>query len=311
MDNILILGGNGFIGKNIIERFLLENFEIFVLNRKQDSLDHKFFFDPRIIVIEGELAETELIINVIAENNIKLILHLVSSLIPSSSNGEFYNEFNQVIIPTFKLLDFISKKGIKFVFFSSGGTVYGKSDSKLCEKHSLEPINFYGYSKLVIEDYINLQSRVNNLSYIIFRPSNVYGKYQRLEGQQGFIAVALGKIFSNQSIDIWGDGNSIRDYVYVQDVADVVFQVIKSGKSNLILNIGSGIGISLIEIIELFKVYFDHQIRISFKDKRPVDLDNMVLDIKELKSVINFNPISVEKGLQNFIEYLNGKDYKK
>lgn len=311
MDNILILGGNGFIGRNIIEKMLQEDYKIVLLNRKQDLLDIQFSSNNKIKVIEGELKDFALIQNIIIEYKVNTVIHLVSTLIPSSCIDDFLNDLEQVIIPTFKLIDYLSKTEIKFIFFSSGGTIYGKSNIKLKENHRLEPINYYGYSKLLIEDYILFLHRVNILKYIIFRPSNVYGKYQRLEAQQGFIAVVIGKILYNKPVEIWGDGKTIRDYVYVQDVAEAVTKIVKSNIINKTLNIGSGTGINLLKIIEILEKYFDRKIDVVFKDKRSVDLDKMILDIEELKSIIVFEPVEIEKGILKFIRQLNCHEREK
>lgn len=309
MYNILLLGGNGFIGKNIMENLLQENCRILLLNRKQDYLDDHFCLNDNIKVIQGELSDFSLIQNAIAANEVNLVIHLVSTIIPSSSLEDFHRDIEQVILPTFKLIDYLSNTEIKFIFFSSGGTIYGKSDTALKENHKLEPINYYGYSKLLIEDYIIFLNRLNNLKFIIIRPSNVYGKYQRLEAQQGFIAVALGKIKSNEPVEIWGDGKTIRDYVYAQDVAEALNKIIKSNIINQIINIGSGTGIDLLGIVEILQTYFDKKIILIFKDKRPVDLDRMTLNIEKLQSIIDFEATEIKSGIQKFMEYLKLQEF--
>jgi UDP-glucose 4-epimerase len=311
MDRILLLGGNGFIGKNIIENYLKEDCKLVLLHLKNDFVDLHLKANTKISVIEGEIRNLHLIQDIIIRHEINVVIHLVSTLIPSSSVEDYYYDLENVIIPTYRLLDYISKTNVKFVFFSSGGTIYGRSKFKVKEEHRLAPINYYGLSKLLIEDYLRLQSRSSNLRYLILRPSNVYGKFQRLEAAQGFIAVAIGKVLADKPVEIWGDGKAIRDYIYVQDVAEIVLKIIKSGFINETLNIGSGIGTNLLEILEIIQKYFDKEIIKIFKDKRPVDLDKMILDNEKLLSVITFEPVEVERGIQRFMEHLKIRELEK
>jgi len=304
MDRILLLGGNGFIGRNIIENYLSEDCKLVLLHPKDDFINLDLKTNRKVIIVEGEIKELQLIQDILIRHDINIVIHLVSTLIPSSCLEEYYYELEHVIIPTYKLLDYISKTKVKFVFFSSGGTVYGRSNFKIKEEHRLAPINYYGFSKLIVEDYIRLLSRVNKLKYLIIRPSNVYGKYQRLEAKQGFIAVVIGKVLANKPVEIWGDGKAIRDYIYVQDVAEIVKKILKSNLTNETLNIGTGIGINLLEIIEIIQKYFDKEILIEYKEKRPVDLDKMILNNDKLMSVIQFKPVDIEFGIQRFMEYL-------
>jgi len=305
MKNILILGANGFIGKNIIENLLADDFNIVLAGIDLQLLPDSIISNKRVKLKQCRLNEINLIKSIIEKYDIEIVIHLVSTLIPTSSYNDFSRELSDIIQPTFELLNYLSKKNTTIIFFSSGGTIYGKAEEKIKENHKLEPINFYGYSKLMIEDYIKLLSRTNKLKYIILRPSNVYGKYQRIVAQQGFIAVAIGRILTNKPIEVWGDGKAIRDYIYVKDVAEIVNKIIKSNLFNKTLNIGSGIGYNLLEIIEFLQKQFDKKIEVIFKDKRSVDLDKMILDIGKLKSIINFNPTEIENGIPQLIDHLS------
>ncbi len=123
MTNILIIGGGGFIGKNIVEKIIdLSNSKITLLLRK--PLKKNYDENDRITIIEGSLHNTDLIERIIVAQKIDYIIHLVSTLIPSSSLVDFNEEMINIIIPTYKLLEIAAKNNIKILFFSSGGTVY-------------------------------------------------------------------------------------------------------------------------------------------------------------------------------------------
>lgn len=304
MKNILLLGGNGFLGKNFIEKSLTQDCFIILLNRKQEAIDIEFMTDHNIKVVEGELCEIELIKNLIIDYAIDVVIHLVSTLIPSSTLEDFHDDMVSVIHPTFKLIDFLTLTEVQFIFFSSGGTIYGKSNKPLAESHKLSPINYYGYSKLMIEQYIQYKRRISGLKYLIIRPSNIFGPHQRLNNKQGFIAVATKKILEQQEIEIWGDGKTIRDYLQVSDLIDALYNILKINLSEEIINIGSGQGHDLLEIIFIVENILNKKANILFRDKRAVDVEFMVLNIEKLKSLINFTPMSINTGIQKFIQTL-------
>ena len=128
-----------------------------------------------------------------------------------------------------------------------------------------------------------------------------YGKYQRIESKQGFISVAVGKMSSNQVIEIWGDGVTIRDSIGVSDVAKVDYSLIKYHVQNKVLNIGSGEGHSLLAVVQLLEKYLNSKAKIIYKEKRKVDVDNVVLDISNLRSCIEFKPKNLDERIRDFI----------
>jgi UDP-glucose 4-epimerase len=302
MYNILIIGSSGFIGKNILNRLRNEDYKLYSIERNNTNTSNIQNEDN---ICYCDLKDIELISKFIKKNKIDIIIHLASNLIPSSNEEDFNNELNNVIIPTFKLIDYSVKYNIKFVFFSSGGTIYGKTKTKIIsENHSRNPISYYGLSKLLIEDYILFKHRVNRLRYLILRPSNVYGKYQKADKNQGFIAVAINKILHNKPIEIWGDGEIIRDYINVEDVASITKKLIENNIENKVLNVSSGKGYSLNEILKILSPMFPKKFEVNYTRKRTVDADKIILDNSSLRKNIDFYLISLDQGIREYIESL-------
>ena len=304
IKNVLVLGSTGFIGTNIVKDFLDNNYNLVVLVRNKEKLTNKFSDHNNFTYIEGDIKQTSLIERVLVEHKIDLVIHLVSNLIPSSSLTDFNNEMREVVLPTFDLLELLSKLKIIIVYFSSGGTIYGNVNDLIDESQRLNPINYYGCSKLIIENHIRFLNTTQNLSYLILRPSNVYGRYQKIEAQQGFIAVALGKFISNSSIDIWGNGEIVRDFIDVQDVAVGLRKIIEADVINMTFNIGSGEGKSLNEVLSIISNILQRTIKVTFKAKREVDVDRMILNINKIKNYIDFNPKSLNTGIEEFIKII-------
>jgi UDP-glucose 4-epimerase len=304
MYNILLLGGSGFIGKNIVESFIGdESCKLIVVTRNLNLARSTFLTEKDIIIEVGELSNSDFIESIIDLHEINVIIHLASGLIPSSSDDVFYEGMDNVVIPTFKLIDYISNKEIKFIFFSSGGTIYGDATSIINESHTLNPINNYGFSKLLIEKYINFKVITSKLNSFIIRPSNVYGRHQSFDGNQGFISVAISKIYHKLPIEIWGDGNSVRDYIHINDVVSAVKKIIFNSIAPCTLNLSTGVGKSLIEIIAIIEKNLDQKAIIHFNNKRKVDADSIILDNSKLKSIFPMEFIAIEEGIKNHIQY--------
>lgn len=303
MKNILLIGGAGFIGSNIITHLLQkEDINVFVLEPAFASL-HRLGGLP-ITVFRGELSNLDDVKSIILENKIDTVVHLVSTLIPGSCFDDYQREFTNVLYPTVRLMEFCSEQGIKFVYFSSGGTIYGDRKGEITpfkEEEPMAPISFYGWSKQMMENSILFMHRTQKLNYVIIRPSNPYGKGQNLHGKQGLIAVALGKILSGESIQVWGDGTAVRDYIYIDDlgraVADILFD---DSIANETLNIGSGEGYSVNQIIDALRGAVKEEVKVEHIAARQQDVSSVVLDTTKLRALISFTPRTIEDGITRF-----------
>lgn len=305
-DNILFIGGAGFIGSAIINEML----------KRKKNRDNFFVLEPtdanlfrleglHINIIKGDLVEINYIEKIIKSNNISIIVHLVSTMIPGCGYEDYKKEFENVIFPTVRLIQLCSRLGVLFVFFSSGGTVYGERTSMkpFVETDPKEPISYYGLSKQVIENSILFEHRTNHLQYLIIRPSNPYGHGQNVKGHQGFIAVALGKVIAGEPITVWGDGNSVRDYIYIDDLAFAFSQLLKKGVMNKIINIGSGKGYSVKQIITIIDEIAEEKVEVIYSPSRKNDVTNMILDITLLNSLVNISFKPIELGVKDFYLY--------
>lgn len=258
-----------------------------------------------VSIHKGTLCEFDFVQKIIASNNIKTVVHLVSTMVPGSSYEDYKLEFNNVIFPTVRLMQYCSQMGIKFIYFSSGGTVYGdrKTDVPFIESDPKEPISYYGLSKQMIENSIQFEHRTSGLQYLVLRPSNPYGQGQNLYGKQGLIAVSLGRILTGQPITVWGDGKSIRDYIYIEDLANVFCQLMELGVVNETINVGSGKGYSINDIIANLKLIAKEEVLAEHVSSRKADVSNMILDISKLKSILpNLSLTSLKDGLKVFYE---------
>lgn len=303
MMRILLLGGAGFIGSNIIKHLAqTSNCSIFVLEPEFASL-HRLAGMP-VRVFREELSNMDEVKTLILENRIDTVAHLVSTLIPGSSFDDYQREFTNVLYPSVRLMEFCCEQNVKFVYFSSGGTIYGDRKGKRApfkETDPSLPISFYGWSKQMMENSILFMHRTQNMKYIIVRPSNPYGNGQNLHGKQGLIAVALGKTLAGENVQVWGDGSAVRDYIYIDDLGKAVADILMDDSiENETINIGSGIGYSVNDIINSLRKVVSEEVMVEYVAARNVDVSSVVLDISRLKSLIAFHPRSLEDGITSF-----------
>lgn len=303
MKRILLIGGAGFLGSNIIYH-LLEGgkAKVYVLEPEFATL-HRLGCLP-VTVFRGELGNLDDVKAIILENKIDTVVHLVSTLIPGSSFDDYQREFINVLYPSVRLMEFCCEQNIKFVFSSSGGTIYGDRKGEVIpfkEEDPMAPISFYGLSKQVMENSILFMHRTHKLKYVILRPANPYGKGQNLHGRQGLIAVALGKILAGEAIQVWGDGSAVRDYIYIDDLGEAVADILVDETIvNETLNIGNGIGYSINEVVEVLRTVVDEVVKVEHVAARQEDVSSVVLNTEKLRDRIRFNPRGIKEGIAFF-----------
>lgn len=294
MSSILLIGGNGFLGRNLARTLLQNGNKVFIFDRGINNVNNSIY------EIEGNLNDLDKIKSIIMNNKIDILIHLVSSLLPGSSDEEYLSDLVNVQIPTVSLLRICSENRIKFIYLSSGGTVYGTKNGKLSEINKLEPISYYGLSKVNIEQLIQFHNSKYGLQYLILRPSNPFGHGQRLDGKQGLIAVLIGKIIKKERLTVFGDGTNIRDYIYIDDFVFYVTKLIEKNITNKIINIGSGVGYSVNQIISKVESIAGTKIEIERKMNRSDDVKEIVLDISVLNNIIPYEQITIEDGIKKF-----------
>ena len=271
----LVLGGCGFIGSHIVDQLVASGHSVRVIDRYPEKyrepvrgVDYNF----------GDFRDTMALIEALVD--VELVFHLVSATFPGTAELDPQADVRDNILPTLSLLDAMAKFGVhRLLYLSSGGTVYGIPNTvPTPETHPLRPINSYGIVKVTIEHYIELYRRTRRLLPIIIRPSNPYGPRQGHVGVQGVITTFLNRIARNEPIEVWGDGSVVRDYLYVEDLARLCVTAADSGKVG-VYNGGSGQGTSVREIITYIEQATGRILNPVFKQARPVDVPNSVLDM--------------------------------
>ena len=299
---ILFIGGAGFIGSNIIKRLHHDDYDIHVCEPVGAYIQRLNGLD--VTIHHTLLSDIDTVSSIIQHFNVDVVVHLVSTLIPGSSYEDYKEEYKNIIFPSIELMEICARKGIRFVYFSSGGTVYGNRNDVLpfVETDEMNPISYYGWSKQMMENSIQFIHRTAGLDYLILRPSNPYGHGQNLYGKQGLVAVAIGKLLKGETIEVWGDGSAVRDYIYVDDLASIFVKLIEENVHNTTLNIGSGRGYSINDVLAFLKIVSGKDLKIVYQNPRPVDVSSMVLDTSRLKELISYESTPFMDGIKKFYE---------
>lgn len=300
MKNILILGVNGFIGTYLAQTLMAKNYHIVGYDRAFSELKlHKS--------IVGDFFREDRFEAILAENGIDTVYHLICTTVPNDSTENIEAEVLQNIVPTLRLLEAMQKTGVgNLVFASSGGTVYGDSGSGLhSADEALMPICSYGAQKAVIEQYMGFYNRKYAMSCKIARISNPYGVLEQNRKTQGIIPLFFEKLKCNQEITVYGE--TIRDYIYIYDLCNalMLFGAYDGDKS--ILNIGTGNGTGLHELIALLEMVAGQKfIKIKEAALRECDVQCSILDIHETTETLGWRPgTTLIKGLELVWEQMN------
>lgn len=246
---ILVTGGAGFIGSHIVDELINNSYNVIVADNlstgRMENINNSAIFYN--IDIKDKTRLETLFIN----NKIKYIIHLAAQASVGYSMKYPICDANENIISSLNLIELAKKYNIKKLIVSSTAAVYGEPQYlPIDENHNANPSSYYGLSKLTMEKYIEL----SNIDYIIFRFSNVYGPRQIPEGEAGVVSIFMDYFINNNEINIFGDGNQTRDFIYVKDIAKILFLCIKNDNiTKEIINISSNVSISINELYEKLK----------------------------------------------------------
>ena len=299
---MLILGGNGFIGSHLVDRLLAEGHQVRVFDKYEEH------FRKPVAGVDyciGDFGNRGMLSEALA--GIDVVFHLISTTLPKTSNDDPVFDVQSNVIEAICLMEqCVANKIRKVVFISSGGAIYGNPKTlPISENSSTEPECSYGITKLTIEKYLALFNHLHGLDYVVLRPSNPYGNRQNPEGIQGAVSVFLGRAAQGKSIEIWGDGRIVRDYIFIDDLVDGIYKAASLDPFSRVFNLGSGVGHSLNDIVEVIRKVTGRDIRVSYKAKRSFDVPSIYLDICRAKQELSWMPsVSLETGIEKTWQFV-------
>ncbi len=313
MQNILIIGGGGFIGTNLSLK-LREYFNVFLVNRLNNNTSELLKFENIHMLssnVDGITSDQ------LRSKNFHSIIWLLHNTIPASNN-DLNVDIQSDLFPLINFINLIKSINYTndFLYFSSGGTIYGNPDLKLPipEDSICAPISQYGFSKQIAELSLRFLSLDSKFHTSIVRPSNVYGIYQNLNRSQGIIGHAFNCIVSKKPLLLFDDGSIERDFIHIDDLSAFILKLLNSKKNSLyeIYNIGSGQSTKLKALIDLIVDISHYNIDIVLENPRKFDCEYNVLDINKSRNIDNWEPlIDLKTGLENYWGWFKNFNYAK
>jgi UDP-glucose 4-epimerase len=306
--NIVIFGGGGFIGSNIADRLLLDGHKLRIFERPRVAPYRKFLEAEQVEWIAGDLSSTHDVSD--AVSGMDVVLHLVSTTLPKSSNDDPIYDVQSNVVATLQMLNaMVAHKVGKIVFISSGGTVYGNPTYlPIDEKHPTDPLVSYGITKLTIEKYLQMYNHLFGIKAVTLRVANPYGERQRVETAQGAVGVFLHRAINGMPIEIWGDGSVTRDYIHVSDVAEAFVCAVGYQGTKSCFNVSSGAGTSLNALISMLESALGKHIDVRYKPGRPFDVPVSVLSNDLAREELKWMPkISMHEGIVRTSEWMKSE----
>ncbi|MEK3663767.1 NAD-dependent epimerase/dehydratase family protein [Paenibacillus sp. FSL F4-0236] len=302
--NVFILGGAGFIGAHLTKKMCESNYNVTVYDR---HITDKSLPDVEFNAIEGDFLTEERFDNLLENQDV--VIHLISTVSPYSSMLNISDSYKNDVIKTLALLEAVKRKGIKkVIFLSSGGTVYGDFNEVdlLNEDSNSHPLNHYGIMKLTIEKILLMYNQLYDMNNIILRVANPYGPGQDPEKKIGAISVFLDTILTGNTITVWGDGSTVRDYIEISDVIEAIMSTVEyihtEHSVKPIFNVGTGIGTSILEIIKQIEMITNVKAHVDYKSMRDIDVKRNVLDPRRAKEYLRFeSKINVDQGIRKLL----------
>ena len=295
----LVLGGGGFIGSHLVAALLSGGTPVRVLERPYRDRSALIPETAGLEWQEGDFGNSQDIHRALA--GVDTVYHLVSTTQPQSSNDDPAFDVQSNLLATLGLLDQLrSHPHIKLVFVSSGGTVYGPPrQTPIPETHPTDPTCSYGIVKLAIEKYLALYRILHGLEYTILRLANPYGPGQEANRAQGVVGTFLSRVAHGETIEVWGDGSVVRDYLYIGDAVSAMLRAAHYRGQERIFNIGSGCGHSVREIIAAVERTTGMTARVQYTAGRKFDIPVSILDIARARTELGWKPgIDLGEGLR-------------
>lgn len=325
---ILITGGLGFIGRNLIEYLSVKKNikKIIIVDNLKDPFckhleslkDYKYFKNSssyksskhRIEHVRGDVKNYKFALQI--SKNVDCIIHLAAEPGIDTSIKKPKHSFEINVIGAFNYLEAARINRIKSFIFASSGAVFGNIKPPMLEDYPRRPISPYGSGKLTIETFCETYSKIFGINSTILRFSNAYGNFSN--HKQSVISKFIRNIINNKTITINGNGEQTRDYIHADDLTDAIFKSIIHAKGLNIYHVGTGKETSINTLIKNLKIIFKkngyEKINIVNGEYRKGDIKNNYLSTKIIKEELKWKAkIKLHEGLEKTIAwYLNNKN---
>ncbi|MFG1300156.1 NAD-dependent epimerase/dehydratase family protein [Xanthobacter sp. V3C-3] len=291
----LIVGGSGLIGQRLCARLSRQSVGIVATARRMGDL-------PAIPRVSWKCVDLATCTDWDALlDGVTTVYHLAWSTIPASADPDPARDIIENVVGTVRLLEAARRvPGLRIVFASSGGAVYGPAEGlPVHETHATRPVSAYGISKLMVEHYLEKHRALYGLDAVALRIGNCYGAGQHKHKGLGAVTLFARAALRREAISLFGNGGVVRDYVHVDDVVDALIAAAMRPTVPGPINIGSGVGHSLIEVIGKLEAALGRRIEVQRAAARTFDVSASVLDVSRARERLDWTPaITLDLGIE-------------
>ncbi|MBU0687123.1 MAG: NAD-dependent epimerase/dehydratase family protein [Candidatus Margulisbacteria bacterium] len=303
---ILVTGGAGFIGSTVVDVYLANGHEVVIVDdlssgKKENIPPQAKFY--KVDVTSPKLEE------VFKKEKPQIVSHLAAQIDVRRSVEDPAFDVKINILGMINLLNQCVKYKVeKIIFSSTGGALYGEVEGDPADEDMpLVPISGYAIDKRAAEMYLSAYSANYGLKYTVLRYGNVYGPRQDPHGEAGVVAIFCGKILDNAAPFIYGDGEQLRDYVYVRDVAEANVIALTKG-DNDVYNIGTAVGSSVNTLFNVLKDATNFKKDAIYKPARLGELQVSILSYEKARRDLGWKPeVDIKEGLKLTFDWFKSK----
>ncbi|HET6433214.1 NAD-dependent epimerase/dehydratase family protein [Dyella sp.] len=301
VGSVMVLGAGGFIGRRLVQALAAAGRPVIAVSRHAANFDH-----DGVEQVVGELRAAEDFRPLLARS--QTVVHVASNSTPASSAGLPLAEITGNLYPTLALLQAMQSfpdRGL--LYLSSGGCLYASSaPTGVSEKAPPDPRSYHGAGKVAAESFISAWTSQFRTSATILRPSNVYGPGQAARTGFGIVPTAFARMLKDETLTVWGDGSSVRDYLFIDDLVALCLKMIATPMPSgaRMFHAGSGEGVSLRNLLAVMEHASGKRLRRIYEASRAVDANCVVLDSSEVRNAYDWKPaVTLEAGLRRTWEW--------
>lgn len=287
---ILVTGGAGFIGSHVADALLADGHQVIIIDDLSTGVTDNI--PAAATFYNGSIVDEKILEQLFTEHTIDIVCHLAAQIDARKSVEEPVHDAMINIIGSLQLLEMCRKHSVKkVVFTSTGGVMYGDTDIRPTpETHEALPVSPYALAKQTIENYLRYYSEVFSLPYAALRLGNVYGPRQNPHGEAGVIAIFMNKILSGDTPVVNGDGETTRDYVYVQDVVSAVILAVNELDMTGVFNVGTGTETSVNELFDHIASHVQDRDIVREHGPAKPEQRHSALSSEKLQTLFNWKP---------------------
>ena len=300
---VLVTGGAGFIGSNIVRLLLDRQHEVTVLDNLLSGYRENLRPFPQVRFLEGDTRDPQILDTAIA--GAEVVFHLAASVGNTRSIEHPIDNSDINVMGTLRVLEAARKAGVRKLVFSSSAGIFGELKTlPIKEDHPVEPDSPYGASKLGAEKLCLAYNKLYDLDVVCLRYFNVYGVNQRYDAYGNAIPIFVHRMLSGQPVIIFGDGEQTRDFVNVKDVALANYRAATTPGVSGAFNVASASSVTINALIQIMSTVSGLNPTIEYGPPRPGDVRHSLADVSAARQAFGFEPsVGLEAGLDEYMAW--------